>query len=152
MIKKNLVCKCQLRCSLSTLNHMTSSGKPTSQLLNEAHLVSFFAGATQDKNACCLQSVLSHFFFPVFPLVSRWTSQSRCTDEAKSSQLVMHGHKILLEAESWSTGLCRNVGKKKGQRNSTAQPLDACMYPSMREEQWLNARQQHEVMFLYVMS
>lgn len=51
--------------SLSTLNHMTSSGKPTSYACKRAHLISFRRCNTRQTHSACHQSVIPRLTFPL---------------------------------------------------------------------------------------
>lgn len=59
--------------SLSTLNHMTSSGKPTSYTCKRAHLISFRRWNTRQTHSACHQSTIPRLAF-LLPKRSRFVS------------------------------------------------------------------------------
>lgn len=63
MTKKNQMPT--LLISLSTLNHMTSSGKPTSYTCKRAHLISFRRCSTRQTHSACHQSIRPRLTLPL---------------------------------------------------------------------------------------
>lgn len=63
--KKRIKCQLCWSLSLSTLNHMTSSGKPTSYTCKRAHLISFLRCNTRQTHSACHRSVIPRLTLPL---------------------------------------------------------------------------------------